>query len=291
MAMVTAGPRGPARPAGDRDIAAPTGAGGTGPKQVRPAADARYTAAGPSGAEETGCSGDEAVGACAPPRRLRRDAEANRRQILQAAGRLMAERGLATPLEDIAAAAGVGIGTLYRRFPTRQALVEALFEDRLAAYLADLQTALAMPNGWYALLWFLRTAARRQIADRALSELIEHDAGTDAIRQLVRQLWPLAETLVERAKATGQLRPDFTATDLAFLQQMLVAVGTATNPHSDTAWQRYLTVLVDGMVAARTQPTTAPVPALTMDELEELHALEPAATTRHRPPRPGTCPS
>lgn len=222
----------------------------------------------------------------APTRRLRRDAEANRRQILEAAGRLMAERGLATPLEDIAAAAGVGIGTLYRRFRTRHDLIEALFQDRLAAYIGDLETALSMPNGWYALLWFLRTACRRQIADRALSELIEHDAGTGAIRQLVRRLWPLAEALIERAKESGRLRPDFTASDLAFLQQMLVAVGTATSAASDTAWQRYLTILIDGMVTARTEPTRSPVAALTIDELEDLHALEQVAAARPRPRRP-----
>lgn len=209
----------------------------------------------------------------APVRPLRRDAEANRQHILRAAGRLMAERGLATPLDDIAAAAGVGVGTLYRRFPTRAALVEALFHDRLAAYLADLQAAAAMADGWEGMLWFLRRAAARQIADRALTELLEHDIGTEAIRQLIDRIWPLGEALVERAKATGRLRPDFDVSDLAFLQQMLVAVGAAVQPLRPTAWERYLDFVIDGIVAARSAPTVAAEPALTLQELHDLHAL------------------
>ncbi|HET9078190.1 MAG TPA: helix-turn-helix domain-containing protein [Acidimicrobiales bacterium] len=208
----------------------------------------------------------------AATRRLRRDAEANRQQILEAAGRLMAERGLATPLEDIAAAAGVGIATLYRRFPSREELVEALFEDRLAAYLADLETAAAMPDGWQALTWYLRSASARQVADRALKELLEHDPGHGTVSRLLERLWPLAETLVERARATGRLRRDFTVVDLVFVQQMLASIGTATLPLNATAWERYLTIVVDGMVTSRRDATPPGQPALTVAQLEALHA-------------------
>lgn len=217
-----------------------------------------------------------------PTRPLRRDAEANRRHILEAAGRLMAERGLAAPLEDIAAAAGVGVATLYRRFPTRAALVEALFRDRLGAYVADLQAAAAMPDGWEGLLWFLRRSVSRQIADRALAELLEHDVGTDTIRQLIDRIWPLGEVLVERAKATGRLRPDFDVSDLVFLQQMLVAVGTALQPLRPTAWERYLAFVTDGIVAARTEPAPAAEAALSLQELLALHAMPPTLPRRQR---------
>lgn len=210
------------------------------------------------------------------PRRLRRDAEANRRHVLEAAGRLMAERGLGTPLEDIAAAAGVGIGTLYRRFPTRNALIEALFEDRVGAYLTDLQAAVAMPDGWHALVWFLRRSAARQIADRALSELLEHDPGPGAIRQLRERVVPLVDELVVHAKATGRLRPDFAPCDLLFVQQMLATVGTATAAIDDSAWLRYLTIMVDGLVVARSRPTPPEEPAFTVDQLRALRDAQPA---------------
>lgn len=217
----------------------------------------------------------------ATPRPLRRDAEANRQHLLDAAGTLMAERGLGTPLEDIAAAAGVGIGTLYRRFPTRGDLVEALFQDRLAAYVADLEAAVAMPDGWDALTWFLGRSAARQIADRALSELIEHDLGPATLRELRERVLPLAEALVDHARAGGRLRSDFTVSDLAVVQHMLAGVGAVTSPVSDTAWRRYLTLLLDGMVTSRAEPTPGAEPALSMADLEK--AREAARGTSSRP--------
>jgi len=219
-------------------------------------------------------------------RPLRRDAEANRRQILEAAGRLMAERGLATPLEDIAAAAGVGIATLYRRFPTRADLIEALFADRLATYVADLRTAVAMPDGWAALAWFLEQATARQIADRALSELIDHDPGPGIVHQLRDQVLPLAAQLVERAKATGRLRPDVTVGDLALLQKMLAVAGAATAPVQPTVWRRLLMVVLDGLVTDRPAPSTLTEPPLTVDDLDALHRQQVAT-----PSRPSSRPS
>lgn len=218
----------------------------------------------------------------APERPLRRDAEANRRQILEAAGRLMAARGLATPLEDIAAEAGVGIATLYRRFPTRDDLITALFQDRLAAYVAELEAAVSMPDGWEALVWYLETTAARQIADRGLSELVEHDPGQAVISAIRERIWPLAETLVARAKAGGRLRSDFTVSDLAFVQQMLVTVGASTSGLSGTAWRRYLTLLLDGLVGGRDRATPLSEPALAIDQLEALHAARTVAPSHPR---------
>ncbi len=212
-------------------------------------------------------------------RRLRRDAETNRRHILEAAGRLMAERGLATPLEDIASAAGVGIATLYRRFPTRQSLVDALFADRLATYVADLETALAMEDGWEALVWFLRRSTARMIADRGLGEVVDHQPGSAVLQHIRDQLLPMGARLVERAKASGRLRDDVTVADFLLLQKALVAVGTATSAVHPTTWGRYLTILVDGLCTDRAQPTPLRQPPLS---LEELHALEAAL------PRPST---
>lgn len=224
--------------------------------------------------------------AARPPvveRPLRRDAEANRRQILEAAGRLMAARGLAVPLEDIAAEAGVGIATLYRRFPTRDELVTALFQDRLEAYVAELDAAVAMADGWEALVWYLESTAARQIADRGLSELVEHDPGQAVISAIRDRIWPLAETLVARAKDTGRLRTDFSVSDLAFVQQMLVTVGASTSQLRTTAWRRYLTFLIDGLMTGRDRPTPAEEPSLAIDQLEALHAARTVAPSRPRP--------
>jgi AcrR family transcriptional regulator len=220
------------------------------------------------------------VGSPAPARPLRRDAEANRRQILEAASRLMTERGLAAPLEDIAAAAGVGIGTLYRRFPTRADLIEAVFQDHLGIYIADLEESVAMADGWEAFLHFLERATARQISDRALNELVEHDLGEESVRQVMEKVTPLVETLVTRAKQTGRLRPDFSVSDLAFLQQMLVALGSATASFGDRVWKRYMIMMVDGLVVRRDEPTPAGGPALSIDEMHALHASRPGVPWR-----------
>ena len=104
----------------------------------------------------------------APQRPLRVDAERNRQRILAAAATLFAERGVDVSLDDIAAAAGVGIGTLYRRFPDREALIEALFEDKVARIAKLAADALEIEDPWEAFLGFFRAAARMQAEDRGL---------------------------------------------------------------------------------------------------------------------------
>jgi len=232
---------------------------------------------GPHPGEETSASERDRPapgGVAADPtaRPLRRDAEANRRRILDAAGRLMAERGLATPLEDIAAAAGVGIGTLYRRFPSRTALVDALFEDRLESYVADAEASLQMGDGWDGLVWFLERTLERQILDRGLSQLVAEDPGPGRIHARRERLGPLALQLVHRARASGRLRPDVTVTDLLLVQKMLVAVGAATAHVDPGMWRRWLTIVLDGLVVRRDGPTPLTEPPLTFEQAEHLHA-------------------
>src|SRR5262249_12878918 len=91
---------------------------------------------------------DGAAGACAAPRRLRVDAERNRAAILAAAREVFAEQGLEAPLEEIAARAGVGIATLYRRFPTRAHLVAAALVEKVTQYAEAAEQALAVPDPW-----------------------------------------------------------------------------------------------------------------------------------------------
>jgi len=232
---------------------------------------------GGSGPEGSAASGSEGA---AGRHRLRRDAEENRQQILAAAGRLMAERGLATPLGDIAAAAGVGIGTLYRRFPARDDLVEALFEDRLAAYLADLEEALSIPDGWNAFVWYLRHSTAREVADRALSELLDLELPPGAVRRLKERVIPLGEALLERAKASGRLRPDITITDIVLIKHMLGSVGTLLGGVDDTAWERYLDIAIDGLVASREGPSRPSRPALALEELKATHSERRTRTAR-----------
>src|SRR3954454_15016045 len=99
-------------------------------------------------------------------RPLRRDAELNRQRVIEAAREVYAERGLAATLDDVAHRAGVGIGTVYRRFPTKEALVEVALEDRLEELGGLAETALLAPTAWEGLITFLCRITDMHAADR-----------------------------------------------------------------------------------------------------------------------------
>src|SRR3954471_4967502 len=103
---------------------------------------------------------------------LRRDAERNRQRIIEAARGVFAERGLAATLDDVAAAAGVGVGTVYRRFPNKDELVEALFVDRIDQMVELAKQAAEIDDPWEALETFLTRAAELNALDRGFKEVV-----------------------------------------------------------------------------------------------------------------------
>src|SRR5207248_4027407 len=105
-----------------------------------------------------------------PDRPLRADAERNRQRILDAARELFADRGLGVTLNDIAHHAGVGVGTVYRRFPDKKQLIDGLFEQRLEDLVALMDLAVSDPDPWRGLSGFLEHALELQAADRGLRE-------------------------------------------------------------------------------------------------------------------------
>src|SRR5216117_1033552 len=108
----------------------------------------------------------------APARPLRRDAELNRRRILESAREVFSQRGLQATLDDVAHHAGVGVGTVYRRFPDKEQLIEALFETRLEEIAALAGQALAADDAWEGLVGFLEGTMGLQAADRGLKEVV-----------------------------------------------------------------------------------------------------------------------
>src|SRR5689334_9580535 len=106
------------------------------------------------------------------PRPLRRDAARNRQRILQAAREVFAERGLGVTLDDIADRAGVGVGTVYRRFADKEALIDALFEERIDELASIAEDALAEGDGWEGLVSFLDRSLAMQAADRGFKDIV-----------------------------------------------------------------------------------------------------------------------
>jgi AcrR family transcriptional regulator len=199
---------------------------------------------------------------------LRKDAARNRERILAAAGELFAEAGLHVTLDAVAERAGVGVGTVYRRFPDKEALIDALFEDRIDAVVAIAEEACAHDDAWEALVFFFDRAISLHGEDRALKELIFSTAhGRDRVAHARGKIKPVVSRLVARAQEAGQLRADVDVTDVPVIQLMLTAVMEYTGDIAPEAWRRYLAIVLDGLRAGAGQ-TPLPAAALTDEQLD-----------------------
>lgn len=202
-------------------------------------------------------------------RPLRRDAERNRQAILRAAAEVIGERGLEASLDDVARRAGVGIGTVYRRFPCKEALTEALFAERLEALTAIAEQSLADPDPGAGLYRYLEDAAELLVADRGLRQILMFaPIGHDQACQARERLQPLVGRLIEHAQAARTVRGDLRASDIPPIMLMLAAAADYARPVRRDAWRRYLRLLADSLAPSRSEPTALPEPALTPDELQ-----------------------
>ncbi len=202
-------------------------------------------------------------------RPLRRDAERNRQAILRAAAEVIGERGLAASLDDVARRAGVGVGTVYRRFPGKEALAEAVFKESLSTLVCIAERSLAEPDPWAGLATYIERAAELLSADRGLRQVLMFATfGRDQASEARARLQPAVTKLVERAQAAGVLRADLQPTDIPLAVIMLSAAADYTRPVRQQAWRRYLGLILDAMPASRAEPSSLAEPALTPDEME-----------------------
>lgn len=212
------------------------------------------------------------------PRPLRRDAERNLRRVLEAAVEVFAERGLAATLDDVAHHAGLGVATVYRRFADKDALVEALFEDRVRALVGLAETACAAADPWDGLVAFLEAASARMAADRGLREAVLSPAHGQVGVALARaELGPLVDRLTARGREAGVLRRDVAGTDVATLLHTVQAAAQIGGTVSPQHWRRTLGLLLDGLAPARDDHR--PLPGAPLSE-EEFH--EAMSSTRRR---------
>src|SRR3954454_24077425 len=217
-------------------------------------------------------------------RPLRRDAELNRQRILTAAADAFAEGGLAVTMDEIARRAGVGVGTVYRRFPDKELLVEALFEQRIDEFVALAEAARDEPDPFAGLVRFFETFLTVQAADRALKEVVlAPPRGAGRAARARDRIGPIVDDLLARALAAGAVRPDVAASDLALIQFMLGAGLAFTHDVAPETWRRVLAIVLDGLRPQREATSALPAPALADRELER--AMDAWRTpVRRRPP-------
>ncbi|GII85971.1 TetR family transcriptional regulator [Sphaerisporangium siamense] len=206
---------------------------------------------------------------------LRADARHNRERILAAARETFAAHGLDVPMAEIARRAGVGVATLYRRFPTKEALVTEAFAEQFAACVSVVDDALADPDPWRAFRAVIEKVCVMQAADRGFTAAFL-TAFPDAVpfeRERARAERGLAE-LVRRAKDAGRLRADFVMDDLTLL---LMAIGGVTSGSPETAvaaCRRFVAYLLQAFGA---DPAESPGPLPPAPSLELRRLFRPDA--------------
>ncbi|MFD5824141.1 TetR/AcrR family transcriptional regulator [Lentzea sp. NPDC060358] len=182
---------------------------------------------------------------------LRRDAERNRQLLLRTAFELMASDGLGVSYEDIARAAGTGMGTIYRRFPDRQDLLDALFGEHLDVVIGFAEQAAEHEDAWAGLTWFLERQLEIEARSRGLGELLRGRAQATALVQRAHErMTPLVAGLIDRAVRAGQLPAGATPADFAAVHVMVGSVLDATRAADPRLWRRALRIALAGLCHA-----------------------------------------
>lgn len=191
--------------------------------------------------------------AASPEIRMRADARRNRDQILAAAREMFAVHGADVPMEEIARAAGVGVGTLYRRFPDRESLIRAVAKESLAQVLQDARTASAEePTGWDALERLIAQSHQLQVSfqlawsSSRVREILQVDPEIGDIRNAL--MAEIAQ-MVETAQTEGTMRPDIGAGDMAVLFVLILRQAPAMDALGTFAAERTVAIMLDGLRA------------------------------------------
>ena len=184
----------------------------------------------------------------ASTRPLRADARRNAERVRAAALETFAEYGLDAQVDDVARRAGVGVGTVYRHFPTKEALVEAVALGGYESICAIARESLEqVEDPWEAFSEFMWRGARLHRDDRAQCEI--NTMRPDLVRRVAgdkRELFGLVAQLIERGQKAGVIRADLAAADMPMIW---CSLGAAQQRSEDDRWERYLEVVLDGLRA------------------------------------------
>jgi AcrR family transcriptional regulator len=199
------------------------------------------------------------------PRALRADAERNRRRILDAARKVFAEEGLGAGVDSIARAAGVGVGTLYRRFPTKQELLVATIEDGATRIADEVEALHATDDPWEAFAAALHAFAGAIARDRGFYEVIHGEPDLLPVaREKKQRLLAALDVLLRRAQDGGVVRGDIVIEDVPALCMVAARLPAWRLDCQPELWTRYLALLFDGLrpesARALEHPPPLPVP-------------------------------
>lgn len=221
---------------------------------------------------------------------LRADAARNRAAIVTAAREVFAEQGLDAPLDDIARRAGTGNATLYRRFPTRGGLVEAVFSERMTEELNALDGALANPDPWAGFVSYVTTVYAMQTCDRGIADLVTMDVTRAPEIEAVRsQAFEGLTKLIARARDAGVLREDFTTEDVVLMLMANAGLVERTHDISNEASARLMHLLLDGLrSASATNGPKAPSAAATQTAMRHNSERRLGRGVRTPAPAPET---
>ena len=176
---------------------------------------------------------------------LRADAQRNLERVLDAAAVLFAQRGCDVSVDEIARRAGVGHATVFRRFPTKDALIAAVVSKQIRELAAYVESALEEPNAGEAFRAFVWHAGELHARDRGLHEGFSRCGEVGEVAEAKAELNGLIEQLIGRAQDAGALRPDISADDVSTLVGS--AIRGASNSPDPEVWRRYVEVVLDGL--------------------------------------------
>lgn len=199
-------------------------------------------------------------------RPLRRDAQRSREKVLRAAADLFARHGIDVGFDEIAHAAGVGVGTVYRRFPDRDALIDALFSEKLSVAVNVATTALTAPDPWQAVERFVLDSIQMQVQDRGLMQVLANSRlGDQRLDEMRHAMAEHVGALVEQARQAGVIRPDIEPIDLVMIAHLL---GGLRLDNDEEIWHRYAALFLDSIHSQHALDLPGPPP--TIGQFEQI---------------------
>ena len=221
------------------------------------------------------------------PRPLRADAERNRRRILDGAREVFARHGLEAGVDEVARVAGVGVGTLYRRFPTKDDLLLAVVQDITETVVLEIETAGALDDPGEAFAAAARALAASTARNRALHQVFQETwplipAASECRDRTLGALAPI----LERAQAAGAVRDDLVVADVPSLCAVAARLPSWRLESEPDLWTRYLSLILDGTRPAAARPLPHGPPREVSPSPEAPSASPATSSPRARARRP-----